>query len=78
MYSQSRQRALEADNWELNHHRAHSMVQERKRGIQEDLSRDGDWGSRWGFAHRTNSDDIRSRRRVDPTYSKPSLVGYQV
>ena len=53
-----------------------SVVHERKREMQEDLSRGGAWDTRWGFTGRACVTDARSRRRPDPTYLKPTLAGF--
>ena len=72
------QRTVEADNFQLADVRARTIAYERKREIQDDLTRNGDWGARWGFAHKTSHEDLRSRRRPHPdggAHGKPSLVG---
>ena len=70
------ERRLQEDNRQLAEYRAASVVHERKREMQEDLSRGGAWDTRWGFTGRACVTDARSRRRPDPTYLKPTLAGF--
>lgn len=78
MYTPAAQRSLQLDNQYLHDARTETKMHERKREVQLDITRNGEWGTRWGFVGKTCADDTRSRRRADPTFQKPSLVGYNI
>lgn len=73
------ERQFQLDNIALAASRGSAKALERQRSIDSDREMLDDWTARWGYPDRRFSlQDSPSRRRLDPTVTQPTLVGFQL
>lgn len=70
------ERLLQDDNRRLADTRTQTQQRNKQNNAATELSTLGEWPARWGYPSTSHKDDLPSRRRIDPTFSQPTLVGF--